>query len=120
LEEQRPGAISTGAAKALVLFGPPGSGKGTQAALLTDALGLPHISTGEMLRTHIEAGTELGKAADLIRAGALAPDELVNEMVKARLAEPDCAGGFILDGYPRTRPQAEKLSAWLEQRGADW
>src|SRR6266436_8719714 len=93
-------------AQALVLFGPPGSGKGTQAKLLMQCLGIPQISTGDMLREHIHTG-------------ALVADEKVNALVEERLARPDCARGFILDGYPRTRQQADKLVRWLCSRGID-
>jgi adenylate kinase len=104
--------------KAIVLFGSPGSGKGTQAKLLKHRLRVPHISTGDMLRERIAQGTELGlKVAAKMQAGALVLDDVVNEMVASRLAEPDAANGFILDGYPRTTPQAQFLSAWLDQRG---
>src|SRR5437764_15318348 len=88
---------------ALVLFGPPGSGKGTQAKLLVQCLGIPQVSTGDMLREHIQAGDAVGrKISKIMRSGALVADEDVNALVKQRLARPDCARGFILDGYPRT------------------
>ena len=104
--------------KAIVLFGSPGSGKGTQAKLLKQRLRVPHISTGDMLRERIAQGTELGlRVAAKMQAGALVLDDVVNEMVANRLAEPDAANGFILDGYPRTTPQAQFLSDWLDQRG---
>lgn len=104
--------------KAIVLFGSPGSGKGTQAKLLKQRLQVPHISTGDMLRERIAQGTELGlTVAAKMQAGVLVRDVVVNEMVANRLAEPDAAEGFILDGYPRTTPQAEFLSAWLDERG---
>src|SRR5229473_1833118 len=107
-------------ARALVLFGPPGSGKGTQAKLLMQCLGIPQISTGDMLREHIQAGDTLGQEiSDLMHAGALVADEKVNALVEERLARPDCARGFILDGYPRTRHQAEALCQWLMARGID-
>ena len=97
-------------APAIVLFGPPGSGKGTQAKLLRQLLQAPHISTGDMLRSHISAGDEVGRASQqLIRAGKLVSDELVNELVKERLREADCCTGIILDGYPRTLKQAQSL-----------
>ncbi len=103
---------------ALLLFGPPGSGKGTQAVLLAEGLGVPHISTGDMFRQHVKDGTDIGRRVKAIMdAGQLVPDALVNEMVEERLARPDCAGGFILDGYPRTVPQAEMLDALLERLG---
>jgi len=104
--------------KAIVLFGSPGSGKGTQARMLTQCLGVPHISTGDMLRDRIRQGSEVGtKVAARMQSGALVRDELVNRMVQERLSQPDAAGGFVLDGYPRTLPQAEHLCKWLEERG---
>jgi adenylate kinase len=106
------------AIQALVLFGPPGSGKGTQAKLLVKCLGIPHISTGDMLREHIQAGDSMGRAvAGVMKSGALVEDDRVNALVEERLAQPDAAKGFILDGYPRTRRQAEALRAWFTARG---
>ena len=106
--------------RAVVLFGPPGSGKGTQAKLLIERTGFPQISTGDMLREHIQAGDEIGrKVASLMHAGSLVPDDLVNSLVKQRVARPDCRDGFILDGYPRTQQQAERLGGLLEQWGID-
>lgn len=103
---------------ALLLFGPPGSGKGTQAVLLAEALGVPHISTGDMFRQHVKDGTDLGRRVKAIMdSGQLVPDSLVNEMVEERLARPDSMNGFILDGYPRTVPQAEMLDALLQRMG---
>ena len=103
---------------ALLLFGPPGSGKGTQAVLLADALRLPRISTGDIFRQHVKDGTVLGREVQAImQAGQLVSDELVNRIVESRLEQPDCAGGFILDGYPRTVPQAELLGRLLERLG---
>ena len=103
---------------ALLLFGPPGSGKGTQAVLLADALRLPRISTGDIFRQHVKDGTVLGREVQAImQAGQLVSDELVNRIVESRLEQPDCAGGFILDGYPRTVPQAELLDRLLERLG---
>ncbi len=108
------------AGKALVLFGPPGSGKGTQSKLLVARFGIPQISTGDMLRDHIARGDAIGKAIEArMKAGSLVPDELVNELVRVRLSEPDCANGFILDGYPRTRQQAEVLMALLKELERD-
>ena len=96
----------------LILLGAPGAGKGTQAEKITAACGIPAISTGAMIRSAIAAGTEMGKSAKAyIEAGALVPDEVVIGIVRDRLAEPDCANGFILDGFPRTIPQAEALDA---------
>jgi adenylate kinase len=102
----------------MILVGPPGAGKGTQAAKLVDKYAIPHISTGDMLRTAVAEGTELGKQADgYMKSGALVPDELVIAMVVERIGKPDCASGFMLDGFPRTRPQAEALDAALDQAG---
>jgi adenylate kinase len=104
--------------KSLVLFGSPGSGKGTQAKLLKQRLRVPHISTGDMLRERIAQGTELGvRVAAKMQSGLLVLDDVVNEMVASRLSEPDATEGFILDGYPRTIPQAQFLNDWLDQRG---
>ena len=108
--------------KAIVLFGSPGSGKGTQARLLTESLAVPHVSTGDMLRGRIrqEAGmaTEVAAAvAATMQAGALVSDRVVDEMVEQRLSQADAAQGFVLDGYPRTRAQAERFCAWLDGRG---
>ncbi|HEY3444106.1 MAG TPA: adenylate kinase [Paludibaculum sp.] len=104
--------------KALILFGPPGSGKGTQAKLLRERLRVPHISTGDMLRERIASGDHLGiQVQELMQAGRLVPDEIVNQMVADRTTRADCAGGFILDGYPRTLQQAEVLAAQLRQQG---
>jgi adenylate kinase len=106
--------------KALVLFGSPGSGKGTQARMLTQSLGIPHISTGDMLREGIRQGSNFGTAvAASMQSGALVPDDVVNLMVWERLSEPDAANGFILDGYPRTLDQACHLTKWLDGRGID-
>ena len=102
----------------LLLFGPPGSGKGTQAAFLADRFQIPAISTGEMFRAECQAGTELGKrASEIMSQGGLVGDEIVNAMVANRISRPDCAGGFLLDGYPRTVPQAIEFSALLKQKG---
>ncbi|MFA5895816.1 MAG: adenylate kinase [Thermoplasmata archaeon] len=95
----------------LVFLGPPGAGKGTQAAKLADHLGVPRISTGDILRRNVADGTDLGKRAKgYMEAGTLVPDDLVIEMTKRRLAEPDAKKGFILDGFPRTIAQAEVLA----------
>jgi adenylate kinase len=94
----------------LILFGPPGSGKGTQAKLLRDRLQMAHISTGDMLRERVASGDELGKAVTgIMQSGALVPDELVNKLVEDRIEQADCVQGFILDGYPRTVSQAKLL-----------
>ena len=104
--------------KAIVLFGSPGSGKGTQAKMLAQRLGIPHISTGDMLRQEIRQGGTVGTAvAATLAAGSLVSDEVVSIMVDERLSLPDAAQGFILDGYPRTIAQAEHLSKWLDGRG---
>jgi adenylate kinase len=98
----------------MILVGPPGAGKGTQAANLVTHYKIPHISTGDMLRESVKAGTELGARADaFMKAGDLVPDELVIAMVIERIARDDCAGGFMLDGFPRTRPQAQALERAL-------
>jgi adenylate kinase len=104
--------------KAIVLFGPPGSGKGTQAKLLRECLGVPHVSTGDMLRERIRQGAENGTAvAARIQSGGLVSDDLVNRLVEQRLSQPDASPGFILDGYPRTIAQAEHLRHWFDARG---
>jgi adenylate kinase len=103
---------------AVVLFGSPGSGKGTQSKLLVEAHGIPQISTGDMLRTHVRHGNSVGNAVESkLKAGILVKDEVVNSLVEQRLAEADTVRGFILDGYPRTVAQAEKLCRILESRG---
>jgi adenylate kinase len=102
----------------LVLLGPPGAGKGTQAKRIADRYQLCHLSTGEMLRDAVAAGTEVGRRAKAIMdAGQLVPDEVINRLVAERIDQPDCANGFVLDGYPRTRAQAEALDAMLAERG---
>jgi adenylate kinase len=102
----------------LVLLGAPGSGKGTQAAKLREHFNVPHISTGDLLRAAVAAGTELGKKAKAVmEAGSLVSDEIVLGMLEERLRQPDCANGFILDGYPRNLAQASALDALLERVG---
>lgn len=102
----------------MILVGPPGAGKGTQAAVLVDKYKIPHISTGDMLRAAVKEGTELGKKADgFMKSGALVPDDLVIAMVIERIAKDDCQNGFMLDGFPRTRPQAEALETALQGAG---
>jgi adenylate kinase len=102
----------------LILFGPPGSGKGTQAKLLRHTLGIAHISTGDMLRERVAAGDALGmQASSVMQAGGLVPDDVVNRMVEDRIEEPDCQNGFILDGFPRTVHQARLLSEVLAAKG---
>lgn len=97
--------------KNLVFLGPPGAGKGTQAARISARLGLPHISTGDILRAAIKEGTQIGlRAKAYMDAGNLVPDEVVIGIVEERIAKPDCAQGYILDGFPRTLPQAQALS----------
>jgi adenylate kinase len=101
----------------LLLFGPPGSGKGTQSRLITNWLGIPAISTGDMLRAEIQARTELGETArSIMTSGGLVGDDLVNKMLAHRVDQPDCLSGFLLDGYPRTVDQAEYLDNLIAQR----
>ncbi len=95
----------------MVFLGPPGAGKGTIAAAAKDYYGIPHISTGDLFRSNIKNETELGlKVKDILASGGLVPDSVTIEMVRNRLREPDCAKGFILDGFPRTIPQADALA----------
>jgi adenylate kinase len=102
----------------VVLLGPPGAGKGTQAVRLAEKLGVPHISTGELFRHNISEGTPLGvRAKHYLDAGELVPTSLTNDLVDDRLNAEDVAGGFILDGFPRTIDQAEALHEMLERRG---
>ena len=94
----------------LILLGAPGAGKGTQAAALTQKFGIPQISTGDMLRAAVKAGTPLGlQAKQFMDAGALVPDDVIIGLVKERIKQPDCAGGFLFDGFPRTIPQADAM-----------
>jgi adenylate kinase len=100
----------------LILVGPPGAGKGTQATAIVNHFDIPHISTGDMLRSAVKAGTELGLQADgYMKHGDLVPDDLVIAMVVERLQQDDCANGFLLDGFPRTRPQAASLDTGLNE-----
>ncbi|MGZ4510582.1 MAG: adenylate kinase [Mycobacterium sp.] len=104
----------------VVLLGPPGAGKGTQAQKLSEKLGIPQISTGELFRSNIENGTKLGlEAKRYLDAGDLVPSDLTNQLVDDRLSDPDAANGFILDGYPRSTDQAKALHQMLEHRGTD-
>jgi adenylate kinase len=104
----------------LIFIGPPGSGKGTQAKRLASRFGIPHISTGDMLREAVNDGTPLGQKADVImKSGALVPDDIMIGMIRERLAKPDARRGFILDGFPRTLVQAEKLDALVSGNGSD-
>ena len=102
----------------LVFLGPPGAGKGTYAKKLREHVNIPHISTGDMFREAATSGTELGKKVkEIMEKGELVPDDIVNEVVRERLLKDDCKRGFILDGYPRTVPQAEALEKILEELG---
>ena len=102
----------------LVLLGPPGAGKGTQAERIKSRHGLAHLSTGDMLREAVAEGTEVGRQAkDIMAAGRLVPDDLIIRLVEERVRQPDCAGGFVLDGFPRTRGQAEALDMLLARHG---
>ncbi len=102
----------------VILFGPPGAGKGTQATAISEALSIPHISTGDIFRKHLKEGTELGQLArSYMDKGQLVPDKVVCDIVASRLIESDCVGGALLDGFPRTVPQAEMLSDWLSSQG---
>ncbi|MEF0939049.1 adenylate kinase [Rhizobium sp. BR 362] len=102
----------------LILLGPPGAGKGTQAQRIVEKYGIPQLSTGDMLRAAVAAGTEVGKRAKAVMdAGKLVSDEIVNAIVSERIDQPDCAKGFILDGYPRTLVQADATEAMLKEKG---
>jgi adenylate kinase len=102
----------------LILFGPPGAGKGTQAQFLVETFGIPQISTGDMLRAAVKAKTALGlKAQEIMQQGGLVSDEIVLGIVEERIAQPDCEKGFVLDGFPRTIPQADSLAGILDRSG---
>ena len=104
----------------ILLLGPQGSGKGTQAKRISAEYGIPHIATGDMLRVAIAAGTTLGQQVKpILERGELVPDELMIELIRERLEEPDAADGFVLDGFPRTMPQAEALDAMLREIGRE-
>ncbi len=102
----------------IIMLGAPGAGKGTQAKKIADRYQIPHISTGDIFRANIKEGTELGKKAkSYMDQGLLVPDELTLELIMDRFQNPDCANGYVLDGFPRTIPQAEALTAALEKNG---
>jgi len=111
------GVAAKGLGRAVIFLGPPGAGKGTQAKQIAGSYGVPHLSTGDMFREHVSRGTPLGlRAKPIMERGELVPDDLVLSMVEDRISRPDTADGFILDGFPRTVPQAEKLDEILRRR----
>jgi adenylate kinase len=102
----------------LLILGPPGAGKGTQAKRVASRFGIPAISTGDIFRKNITEGTELGRLVDdIVKSGKYVPDEVTNDLVRNRLAEPDAAVGFLLDGYPRTEAQVDELDSMLASAG---
>ena len=110
-------AKAKGLGRAVIFLGPPGAGKGTQARQIAESYGAPHLSTGDMFRDHVSRGTPLGlRAKPIMERGELVPDDLVLSMVEERISRPDCNDGFILDGFPRTLPQAQKLDEILRRR----
>ena len=110
--------VTTPLHQALIFLGPPGAGKGTQAKRIAKLYGLPHLSTGDMLRDAVARGTEMGREAKpIMERGELVPDEIIMRMVEQRLKQADCSEGFIFDGFPRTIPQAEQLDAILGRQG---
>jgi adenylate kinase len=111
------GVAAKGLGRAVIFLGPPGAGKGTQARQIAESYGVPHLSTGDMFREHVSRGTPLGlRAKPIMERGELVPDDLVLSMVEERISRADCGDGFILDGFPRTLPQAEKLDEILRRR----
>jgi adenylate kinase len=111
------GVAAKGLGRAVIFLGPPGAGKGTQAKQIAESYGVPHLSTGDMFREHVSRGTPLGlRAKPIMERGELVPDDLVLSMVEDRISRPDSVDGFILDGFPRTLPQAEKLDEILRRR----
>ena len=110
--------MTRSASARFLIVGPQGSGKGTQGVLVAEAFGVPPVATGDIFRENVKGGTDLGKQVqEIIEAGHLVPDELTSELVRDRLAQPDAAHGFLLDGYPRNRGQVEHLDAFLGGRG---
>jgi adenylate kinase len=110
------GVAAKGLGRAVIFLGPPGAGKGTQARQIAESYGAPHLSTGDMFREHDSRGTPLGlRAKPIMERGELVPDDLVLSMVEERISRSDCGDGFILDGFPRTLPQARKLDEILER-----
>lgn len=106
--------------KNIIFLAPPNGGKGTLSEMLVEKYGYGHISTGDLLRDEVQAGTELGKEADsLMKAGKLVPDEIILKLIAKRITKPDCENGYILDGFPRTKVQAEKYDELLESLGKD-